>query len=83
MILDGVCYYVVHFCRVILYTWRSLFVVSFLGKYLVTSTNTFLSGCIQTPVSPLQCHANNNKSFTPSAQDSQPFPLARVYQHTH
>ena len=28
MILDGVCYPVVQFCRVILYVWRSPFVVS-------------------------------------------------------
>ena len=28
MILDGVCYLVIDFCRVILYVWRSPFVVS-------------------------------------------------------
>ena len=33
-------------------------------------------------MSPLQCYAFNNKSFTSSSQDSQPFPLARVFQHT-
>ena len=34
---------------------------SFLGEYLVIFTSTFVSGCLQTPVSPLQCYATNNK----------------------
>ena len=51
---------------------------SFLGEYLVISKSTFVSGCPQTPVSPLQCYVINNKSFISSFKDSQPFPLARV-----
>ena len=36
MILDGVGDSIIHFCRVILYAWRSLFVVSLLSdEYLV------------------------------------------------
>ena len=31
---------------------------------------------------PFQCYAFNNKSFTSSSRDSQPFLLARVFQHT-
>ena len=73
MILDGVCYSDIHVGRVILYVWGSppvgsLF-WSFPGKYLVISTNTFFSRCLQTPVSPLQCHANNNKSFKEGFND--------------
>ena len=38
MILDGVCYPVIHFYRVILYVWRSPFVVSL----SLTSTSVYL-----------------------------------------
>ena len=85
MILDEVCYSVIHFCRVILYLWRSSFIVSlswsFSDEYLVIFTSIFVSGCLQMPVSPLQCYVINNKPPTSisSSQDYQPFPLARVH----
>ena len=45
MILDGICYLVIHFSRAILYVWSSppavsLF-LSFLGEYLAIFTSTF------------------------------------------
>ena len=33
-------------------------------------------------MSPLQRYATNSKSRYPSFQDSQPFPLARMFKHT-
>ena len=67
MILDGVCYSHVYFGRVMLYVWGSPPVViifwSFPGEHLVISSSTFVSSCLQTPVSPLQRSATNNKLF--------------------
>ena len=49
MILDGVYYHVIHFCRVILYVWCSPLVFSQSpDECLVTSTSTFVSGRIST-----------------------------------
>ena len=56
MIFEGVCYPVIHFYKVILliYVWSSLRSQSFLGKYLVEFTSTFVFGRISMPfVSPL------------------------------
>ena len=55
MILDGICYSVIHFGRVIIYVWSSPPVVSlFLAKYLVIFTSTFvLRRLLTSPVSPL------------------------------
>ena len=47
MILDGVCYPVIHFCRVILYVYGSpsyAVCLSVSDEYLVISTSTFVSG---------------------------------------
>ena len=67
MILDGVCYSIIHLRRVILYVWRSTFVVSlfcsFPGDYLVVFTSKFVSGCLQTPVSPLQYSTTYKRFF--------------------
>ena len=82
MIVDGVCYSDIHFSRVIPYVWGKSSVVSlfwyFPGEYLVISTSSSVSRCLQTPVSPLQCDAVYDTSFTSFLQDSQPSPLARV-----
>ena len=83
MIVDGVYYPVIHFCRVILSRMVVPFCIqSFLAfsyEYRVIFTSTFVSGCLQTPVSPLQCYAINNTFFISYFQDSQLFPLARVF----
>ena len=72
MILDGVCYPVILFCRVILYVWCSSLVFSLsLDEYLVISTSSaFVSGRLSTsyvysPHAPLISYT----SFTP-LQDS-------------
>ena len=48
MILDGICYPVIHFDRAILNVWSSPPVVGlfffFFGEYLVLFTSTFVSG---------------------------------------
>ena len=63
MILDWICYSIImHFGRIILYVlWRNSPVVSlfwsFPDAFLVISTSSFVAGCLQTPVSPLECYA--------------------------
>ena len=79
MILDVICYAVIHFVRVILSVWCSPSYSVFPDECLVIFTITFVSGCLQTPpVSSLQLYANYNKVFVSSSQDYQSFPLARV-----
>ena len=65
---DGVCYPVIHFCRVIL----SRMVEPFCSQYFMILSwgvscymSTFISKCLQTSVSPLQCYQvrYNNKPF--------------------
>ena len=67
MVLDGVRFFSIHLYRVILYVWRSPFVVSlfwsFPGEYVVIFTITFVSGCLQTRVSPFQYSTTNNTFF--------------------
>ena len=65
MILDGVCYPIIHFCRVIL------------SRMVEPSCSQSFMVFYQTPVSLLQYY-----STIPSFQDSEPFPLARVFKHT-
>ena len=48
LILDGVCYPVIHFCRVILYVWSSPPVVCVSDEYLVISRRTFVFGRLKT-----------------------------------
>ena len=50
MILDGIWYLVILFCRVILCVWCSSPVFSlFPDEYLGTSTSTYVSGRLSTP----------------------------------
>ena len=80
MILDGICYPVIHFGRVILYVWSSPPVVSiFLANTLLyvrvfSSQGIYRRTCVS-PDAPL----TNSTSFISYLQDSQPFPLAKVY----
>ena len=82
MVLDGICYLVILFCRFRLSRLmlppriQSLTSTLVSGKYLGLSTSTFVLF-----VSPLCC-AIDDTLFITYLQDSQPFAIARVYLHT-
>ena len=63
MILDGVCYPVLHFCRVILYVWISPFVVSIFSDLYLTSSTFVLRHRLASLVSP-RCYAINDTFYT-------------------
>ena len=80
MILDGVCYPAIPFCRVILPRMEYPLVISlYLTSTVLSVEYLRLRESIDAPVFPLQCSVVNDTLFTLLLSRLLTFPLGRVH----